>query len=621
MKKSILILLLAGLSTVLQAGPITPEKALKVAQKVLAVQPVTKAGSGLQIIWDGETATTKADAEDPAFYVVGRDGGGFVIVAGNDNVPPVLALSYTNRFQVEGMPCNVSAWMERIKHYSRATSEATPEVRAQWDRFEETKSNVYPVEGVTKLTDYPFTVQWNQRAPSNLLCPTLEGQEQAVCGCLPLAFSEVMVHFGHPVAGTGQVPEYSFNYTYNNGTRTYTVAAHDLGTEYRWSELQALDTYEAFYAEASSELGNNAGQLVYDVGTLMQVHYGDGSHGGTGGYSYLLTSALCTHMGYSKAAIEREYTDGYTLSQWNQMLVEEVSQHPVFYSGSDSVNGGGHAYVLDGYGTYDGTTVFHFNFGWAGYCNGYYYADYQDTPDNDHFGSVSAVFGLVPDKEGTSNYVLELSYADVNRERLGGTRRGITFSQNGNSMRVTGNLIMNTGSGPFTGVVDLFRVNKNGERADSPVSSSSGWNTSNFEAYEYYNGSLYYNYKESLSVQFNLTGEEVLGDKFAFYYKPENGDWTQMKYAGPASAIYEVPVYPAPLIKTEAAYHVGDNFYFRLTNHDFTYTSAVWTVKDPSGNTTTYDQIDDWFQLTATGKYKISVDTGEETLVTVINVN
>ena len=621
MKKTVLILLLAGFSTVLQAGPVTPEKALKVAERVLSASS-TKAAGSLHIIWDGETATTKADAEAPAFYVVGRDGGGFVIVAGNDNVPPVLALSYTNRFQVEGMPCNVSAWMERIKHYSRNASEATAEVRAQWDRFEETKSEPYPDEGVTKLSSYPFTVQWNQRAPSNLLCPTLPGQEQAVCGCLPLAFSEVMVHFGKPKSGKGQVPEYSFSYTYNNGTRTHTIEAHDLGTEYKWSEFQALDTPEAFRAEANTELGYNLGQLVYDVGTLMQVHYGDASAGGTGGYSYLLTSALCTHMGYSKGAIEREYTDGYPLSRWNQMLVEEVSQHPVFYSGSDPR--GGHAYVLDGYGTYDGNTVFHFNFGWAGYCNGYYYADYQDTPDDDHFGSVSAIFGLVPDDEGTSDYVLELSYGDVNKERLPGIynrNRGITFSQSGNSMRVTGNLIMSTGSGPFNGVVDLFRVNKNGERASSPVSSNSSLNLSDFEAYEYYNGSLYYNYKESYSVQFSLSGEDVLGDKYAYYYKPQNGEWTQMKYAGPASAIYEVPVYPAAFIKTEAAYHVGDNFYFRLTNHDYSYSSAVWTVKDPSGKTTTYEQADDWFQLTATGKYKISVDTGKETLVTVINVN
>jgi len=622
MRKLFLILALAGFSTVLQAGPITPEKALKVAERVLAAQPVTKAGSGLHIIWDGESVATKAEAETPAFYVVARDCGGFVIVAGNDNVQPVLALSYTNRFQVEDMPCNVSAWMERIKRYSRGALEATPEVRAQWDRFEETKSQVYPDEGVTKLSDYPFTVQWNQRAPSNLLAPQLPEQEQAVCGCLPLAFSELMVYFGRPDAGTGQVPGYSYQYKSSQGTKTYSIDSHNLGTEYRWREMQALDTYEAFSAESNSDLGRNVAQLLYDVGTLMQVHYGQASSGGTGGYTYLLTSAFCPKMKYSKAAIEREYSYGYTLAQWNQMLIEEVSQHPVYYSGSDYASGGGHAYVVDGYGTYEGNTVFHFNFGWAGVCNGYYYADYQFTPDGEEFGSVSAIFGFVPDPEGTSDYVLELSYGDLNRDMFGRVDgRGTVSSRSGNTMTITGYLIMNTGSGTFNGVIDLFRVNKNGEQADSPVRSDSRWNISGFDGFTYSGGNLYWNYKESRSVQFNLTGEEVLGDKFAYYYKPTNGEWTQMKYSNPSAAIYEQPVYPAAFIKKEAAYHVGDNFYFRLTNHNYTYSDAVWKITDPSGTTTSYPQEDEWVKLTEPGKYKISVDTGEETLVTVINVN
>ena len=132
MKKTILIFAFMGMAASLYAGPVSPEKALQVAERVLSVQS-TKASGDIRIIWDGESAATKADAQAPAFYVVGRDGGGFVIVSGNDNVRPVLALSYTNRFQVEGMPCNVSAWMERIKRYSRSATEATPEVKAQWE--------------------------------------------------------------------------------------------------------------------------------------------------------------------------------------------------------------------------------------------------------------------------------------------------------------------------------------------------------------------------------------------------------------------------------------------------------------------------------------------------------
>ncbi|MBQ4022126.1 MAG: Spi family protease inhibitor, partial [Bacteroidales bacterium] len=80
----------------LQAGPVSADRALEVAKKALP-QPATKASGDLKLIWNGENAATKA-AGQPAFYVFGRDAGGFVIIAGDDNVQPVLAISETNEF-------------------------------------------------------------------------------------------------------------------------------------------------------------------------------------------------------------------------------------------------------------------------------------------------------------------------------------------------------------------------------------------------------------------------------------------------------------------------------------------------------------------------------------------
>lgn len=55
MKKTVFILLLLGLASRLYAAPVSPEKAQKVAEKVFASQPQTKATHGeLRIIWDGE---------------------------------------------------------------------------------------------------------------------------------------------------------------------------------------------------------------------------------------------------------------------------------------------------------------------------------------------------------------------------------------------------------------------------------------------------------------------------------------------------------------------------------------------------------------------------------------
>ena len=123
-------LLFGGLS--LQAAPVPRERALEIGKKILAAQPATKAGTGqVRIVWDGEEVATKS-ALPPAFYVVARDGGGFVIIAGDDNATPVLAISDRNTFKVEGMPANVKWWMERMKAYVRGSKEQRLDVQAEW---------------------------------------------------------------------------------------------------------------------------------------------------------------------------------------------------------------------------------------------------------------------------------------------------------------------------------------------------------------------------------------------------------------------------------------------------------------------------------------------------------
>ena len=52
----------------LQAAPVSPERALRIAQQLLGGGASTKAADGLRIVWDGEAAATKA-AEPCAAFV------------------------------------------------------------------------------------------------------------------------------------------------------------------------------------------------------------------------------------------------------------------------------------------------------------------------------------------------------------------------------------------------------------------------------------------------------------------------------------------------------------------------------------------------------------------------
>lgn len=600
MKRIIALALVFGLGIAAYAGPVTPEKALQVASKVFAAQPSTKGAvaSDLKIVWDGEFEQTKA-ATDPAFYVVTRKEGGFVIVAGNDNAQPILGFSFENPFQVEGMPDNVRWWMEQLKAYSRSATVATPEAQERWMRFADTKA---PLSGTFEDEFMGSrTVQWNQTNPANYYCPTVTGESgKSVCGCVALALSEVMTWFGEQNApsGTGTVEEY----TQYGG---FTIPAHDLGTVYRWAELQTLETANQFYAqnggytyadyygtpENITELGKNLGQLVYDIGTILQVDYGE--EGTAGNLSRL--SYLAEMMHYNKSALEVNRSS-YSQSKWDQMLKEEITLRPVYYTGSDP-SAGGHAYVADGYATYNGDLVFHYNLGWGGSGNGYYYSSPQ-TPNSYSFGNNSAMFDFYPDPSGTSSFLHRMGYL-----KSGGVSLYNSFDSS--HIYLTLSMFLNTGNTATYGTLAVYKVDKNGEKGATPLSEETlGSSEAPLPA-----GSGWYEYH----IGFNRPSNLVLGDKVAVYYKEAGAaEYKPVDYPENGSVIGELPRFPAAFIKTEASYSVGDYFVFALHNHDYHYNESTWTVTDPNGDVSAYTMDDYRVQLTQAGEYKIEVNTPDK---------
>ena len=85
-------------------------------------------------------ATKTNTNETVYFYVFGAENNeGFVIVAGDDRVTPVLGYSHTNGFSAENMPPNLAWWLgEYAKQIQFAIDndiEPTAEVREQWAKY------------------------------------------------------------------------------------------------------------------------------------------------------------------------------------------------------------------------------------------------------------------------------------------------------------------------------------------------------------------------------------------------------------------------------------------------------------------------------------------------------
>lgn len=106
-------------------------------------------------------------------------------------------------------------------------------------------------------------------------------------------------------------------------------------------------------------------ELMVMCGTALKMNY---SASASGASTSLIATSLKNYFDYD-ASITGISRSNYREAEWNQLIYDELAAaRPVAYSGYPA-NGDGHAYVIDGY---DKDNYFHVNWGWGGYCNGFF---------------------------------------------------------------------------------------------------------------------------------------------------------------------------------------------------------------------------------------------------------
>ena len=615
MKKVLIIIALAALfgSFPLQAAPVSSSKARDIAQKIFAAQNSTRAAGPVacKLLWDGESVdgvATKA-AVQPAFYVFSRDGGGWVIIAGDDNVPPVLGISTTGRFETENMPDNVKWWMDAMKAYVRSAKSQPQKVKDQWMKFVGTKAA--NIKGDVTVQVDRRTPEWDQGNNDtgygfgeyvfNCKCPAIDGK-LTYAGCVPVAIGELLTYesgqdgVNVPASASGKVGGYSVP------SGSVAPAAYELGTVYDWANLRQLTNIAAIKKTAQgSAIRQNLGQLLADIGAIVEAQY---TPSGTGANIGMVVRHMSEHFGINKAATLKQASD-YMPSQWVEMLVAELDKRPILYSGFTAA-GYGHTFLLDGYASYDNTTVFHVNFSWGGANNGYYYITDLNVGYMDYSYNCSAFFDFYPEKN--TEYVLDLApyYENDNYPglRLENTTSGYIVYYS----------IVNRGSADYEGRVKFAVRKKNGEESQLAVQDCS--------LPASYSGKWYFGYVKLSDIAF--------GDKVVYYYEDgKNTDkWTILSSNDFGASVYEWPLLPVPFICTEPSYRVGNSFAFQLMNYDHRYLGTVWTIRDPDDlSVKKYPQSKKEYLFTKPGVYKIEAAVAEkvggsvvERLVTYITV-
>jgi hypothetical protein len=348
--KAILFSLLCMAMTALYAAPVSPSVALQVASNFYAVNAGKSGSVSL-------TDVTSQSGFQEFYIFVHPQGKGFVIVAADDCVQPIIGYSLSTSF-VFPLPAHVQAQLqgyeEEIAYYKSAGIRATSEIIELWESMQ---NGSYTPRNTTSVSPM-LTTTWNQSPYYNNLCPDSAGIH-AVTGCTATATAQVMKYWNWPATGTG-----SHTYTDDNFG---TLSANFGATTYQWSSMP-----NALNSSSTTAQINAVATLMFHVGVAVEMDYGIGSSGAytnSYGYSDLACSenALKDYFGYKSTTIHSVYKNNVTDAVWVNVLTAEMDAgRPVIESGH---GGGGHAFVCDGY---DNNGLFHINWGWGSAYDGYF---------------------------------------------------------------------------------------------------------------------------------------------------------------------------------------------------------------------------------------------------------
>ncbi len=335
------------------AGPVDAQRAQQLGQRFMSAAKGSQQ-TNIQLV---HTAATRGDVDFYVFNV--GDNNGFVIIAGDDRVKPILAYSTTGCFNpndvADGFNFTLNSFCEEIQYVRENNLKATEDIVAEWSSVAET--GYINMERKNRIVVGPLLqTTWHQNFPYNSQCPEDAGGSggHVYAGCVATAMAQVMKFWNYPEQGLGSHSYYPDDYP----EQTANFGETDYHFELMPNDIDSLNTEEDYFYIA---------QLQHHCGIAVEMMYGPD---GSGAFSDDVPPALRNYFEYTCDDHITNYGggfwgQGYTNEEWTQMLKDGGLDEgiPLYYSGQDDTGAGGHAFVCDGY---DENDYFHFNWGWSG---------------------------------------------------------------------------------------------------------------------------------------------------------------------------------------------------------------------------------------------------------------
>ena len=186
------------LSCILTAAPVDRNKAQRVAGKIYA----ERSNTGTMDDFNIQSVDIIDENSINLIYVFQLESEGFILVAGDDRVQPLLAYSFESSFIMEDMPSTVSwmidAYKGMISNMIESDESATEEVNAKWEKYytgNGLNTRNRAIVGPLLEATMNQSGGWNDYCPGGTSC----SGDQVPNGCVAVAMSAVMHYWQYPV--------------------------------------------------------------------------------------------------------------------------------------------------------------------------------------------------------------------------------------------------------------------------------------------------------------------------------------------------------------------------------------------------------------------------------------
>ena len=325
---------------------------------------------------------------------------GFMIIAGDDRLPPVISYSFDTDFHNPDGVMNPLQNLvkrdltKRLEHVRQIDDTTIRKNKKLWDLYRSgdipkgsrRESYQWPPAGVSPTGGWVRS-RWTQDPPYNNLCPIDPTTNlRSLAGC--------------PAVAMGQILNYhrSINETHFDDNDDY---FHNYAGQYwidddhaehgfpSFPELNVyLDTLTVHYQSGTPVTNTDKAALVFACGVAAEQVY---SSGGSGTFGVDQALQAYMRMGENDVGF---YAGGPPVL-YHRLSLNMIDALPAHLAVVTPQWNAGHNLVVDGYNT-DG--YYHLNFGWGGFADAWY-----DLPDELPY-NLTVIEGLIFDIASASIY-------------------------------------------------------------------------------------------------------------------------------------------------------------------------------------------------------------------------